>query len=161
MTFDSSSPLETEQLGELIGSLLTPASTVALYGDLGGGKTCFTRGLVKGVAPQSAHLVASPTYSIMNEYAGTPPVYHFDFYRTSGSSELVELGFDDYFNGDGICVIEWPERIEDALPPNCIKIHFDYLDDLQRKITIETAGNPKTVEILELLTTHRQQQKKL
>lgn len=141
------SATETERLGERLGALLESGVFIALYGDLGGGKTCFTRGLVAAVAPQSRNLVASPTFAIMNEYPGTRPVYHFDFYRLSGCSEILELGFDDYFDGVGICVAEWAERLGDLMPPRHIRIEFEQAGGDDRRITLTAS----TVDLQSLL----------
>jgi tRNA threonylcarbamoyladenosine biosynthesis protein TsaE len=131
---------ETEQLGVCIGSLLHPGCFVALQGDLGGGKTCLTRGVVASVAPQSAHLVASPTYAIMNCYPGNTPVYHFDFYRLSGDNDIVELGFEEHFYGDGVCIVEWSERLTELLPLDILTILFEYSGENQRNITLTSSG---------------------
>ena len=137
----SSSPDETEKLGRELGSLLSAGAFVALRGTLGGGKTCFTRGIVASVTPESAHLVASPTFAIMNSYNGTIPVYHFDFYRMTGDNDIAELGFDDYFYGDGVCVVEWSERLSDLLPTDRITVEFNYSsDDDQRLINMTSSG---------------------
>jgi tRNA threonylcarbamoyladenosine biosynthesis protein TsaE len=146
----SNSALETEALGEQLGSLLSSGILVALQGGLGGGKTCFTRGIVAAVAPHSAHLVASPTFAIMNSYSGNTPVYHFDFYRLSGDNEIAELGLDEYFCSDGVCVIEWSERLFDLLPDDYIAVLFEYSGDDQRYITLSAFG-PKSLDILEEL----------
>lgn len=140
MIFISDSQQTTEELGSKLGQLLTKGSFVSLFGGLGGGKTCFVRGVVEAAAPESAHLVASPTFAIMNEYPGPLPVYHFDMYRLSGSCEIIELGFDDYFHGSGICIIEWSERLGELLPPDRLSITFEQLGDDQRTITIEAYG---------------------
>jgi len=136
----SLSATQTEETGRSLGSLLHAGSFLALYGDLGGGKTCFTRGVVAAVAPESAHLVASPTYAIMNEYPGPLPVYHFDFYRLTSGDEIVELGFDDYFNGSGVCIAEWSERLGTALPTEHLAITFAHGGDDCRKIVLEARG---------------------
>lgn len=140
LTLVSRSSQETEGLGRLFGSLLTRGSFVALRGELGSGKTCFTRGIVAGAAPASAHLVASPTFAIMNEYPGSPPVYHFDFYRLAGAGEIAELGFEEYFLGSGICVVEWSERLHDLLPDEHVIVSLVYEDNDQRTLTFEGAG---------------------
>jgi tRNA threonylcarbamoyladenosine biosynthesis protein TsaE len=136
----SNSALETEELGAQLGSLLTAGTLVALQGGLGGGKTCFTRGIVKTAAPQSAHLVASPTFAIMNSYFGNTSVYHFDFYRLTGDNDIAELGFDEYFSGEGVCVIEWSERLFELLPDDYITVRFEYSGDDQRFITLTALG---------------------
>ena len=130
---------ETESIGRALGALLSPGVFVALRGDLGGGKTCFSRGIVAAVAPGSSHLVASPTFAIMNEYPGAVPVFHFDFYRLSGAGEIEELGFHDFFSGTGICIAEWPERLGDHIPGNLITVSFEYLDEQCRKLSISSA----------------------
>lgn len=156
----TASPGETEAVGAYIGSLLQPGSFLALQGDLGGGKTCLTRGVVTSLAPQSAHLVASPTYAIMNCYPGSTPVYHFDFYRLAGDNDIDELGFEEYFYGDGVCVVEWSERLEELLPEDVLTILFEYAGNDRRLITITSSGQ-KADNILEQLVEKYQQQKKL
>lgn len=146
----SSSPGETERLGSIIGSLLQPGSFLALRGDLGGGKTCFTRGVVASLAPQSKGLVASPTYAIMNCYTGSTPVYHFDFYRLTCDDDIAELGFEEYFYGDGVCVVEWSERLAELMPPDVLTLLFEYAGDEKRRITI-TGYGPKSDTVLECL----------
>jgi tRNA threonylcarbamoyladenosine biosynthesis protein TsaE len=136
----TASSRETEQLGACIGSLLHPGCFVSLQGDLGGGKTCLTRGVVASVAPQSAHLVASPTYAIMNCYPGNTPVYHFDFYRLAGDNDIAELGFEELFYGDGVCIVEWSERLTELLPLDVITILFEYAGEDQRNITLTSSG---------------------
>ena len=153
----SCSPLETEELGSQLGLILPPGSFLALRGNLGGGKTCFTRGIVASAAPDSAHMVASPTYAIMNSYPGPVPVYHFDFYRLSGDDDVAELGFEEYFYGKGVCVVEWSERLKELLPADHLTIAFDYLEDDRRCITI-TACGPVSARILEQLAEQRRQE---
>lgn len=156
----SGSPRETELLGSHIGSLLRSGSFLALRGDLGGGKTCLTRGVVASLAPQSVHLVASPTYAIMNCYPGDPPVYHFDFYRLTGDDDIAELGFEEYFYGDGVCVVEWSERLVELLPFDVLTLLFEYAGESQRLITLTSSGQ-KSGMVLEQLNEKLQQQKSL
>ncbi|HXE97886.1 MAG TPA: tRNA (adenosine(37)-N6)-threonylcarbamoyltransferase complex ATPase subunit type 1 TsaE [Dongiaceae bacterium] len=144
------SPGETEELGTCIGSLLHPGSFLALRGDLGSGKTCLTRGLVASLAPQSAHLVASPTYAIMNCYPGSTPVYHFDFYRLAGDDDIAELGFEEYFYGDGVCVVEWSERLAELIPDDMLTLLLEYAGENQRLITITSSGQ-KSDNVLDRL----------
>jgi tRNA threonylcarbamoyladenosine biosynthesis protein TsaE len=136
----SRSAAQTEATGRALGSLLHKGAFLALFGDLGGGKTCFTRGVVAALAPESAHLVASPTYAIMNEYPGPLPVYHFDFYRLASGDEIAELGFDDYFQGSGVCIAEWSERLGDRLPPDHLGISFAHDGGDCRRIVFEARG---------------------
>jgi tRNA threonylcarbamoyladenosine biosynthesis protein TsaE len=151
----SNSPFETEKLGAELGSLLSAGAFIALQGDLGCGKTCFTHGIVASAAPQNAHLVASPTFAIMNSYFGNTPVYHFDFYRLTGDNDVAELGLDDYFYGDGVCVIEWSERLLELLPDDYIAVRFEYSGDSRRFITLTASGSisQNTLERLARLRT--------
>jgi tRNA threonylcarbamoyladenosine biosynthesis protein TsaE len=160
LQISSASPEETEQLGATIGSLLQTGFFLALRGGLGGGKTCLTRGLVAALAPQSSQLVASPTYAIMNSYPGTIPVYHFDFYRLSGDDDIAELGFEEYFYGDGVSIVEWSERLTDLLPPDVLTLQFEYAGDKRRMITVYSSGI-KSDMVIEQLSSKLLQQKKL
>ena len=140
MVLLSRSAARTEEIGRTLGGLLQAGSFLALFGDLGGGKTCFTRGVVAAIAPDSAHLVASPTYAIMNEYPGPLPVYHFDFYRLASGDEVAELGFDDYFQDKGVCIAEWSERLGGMLPSEHLSITFVHCEGDCRRIVIEARG---------------------
>lgn len=151
LTFKSSSAKETEKTGFLLGTLLDNVSCIALYGDLGGGKTCFTRGLVSSITPEKAHLVASPTFSIMNEYAGiNKTIYHFDFYRLSGCNDIYDMGFDNYFTDNGICIIEWAERLEGFYPEDSITVNFVYVDETCRTLEFNATGN-ESHRVLQIL----------
>jgi tRNA threonylcarbamoyladenosine biosynthesis protein TsaE len=148
----SRSAARTEEIGRILGALLHRGAFLALFGELGGGKTCFARGVVAAVAPESAHLVASPTYAIMNEYPGPLPVYHFDFYRLASGDEIVELGFDDYFRDNGVCIAEWAERLGNAMPLDHLRITFEHEGDDCRKIVLEAAGEDSRVLLGSLKT---------
>ena len=112
-----------------------------MNGELGGGKTCFTRGVVATAAPESVHLVASPTFAIMNEYPASIPVRHFDFYRFTSSEDIEELGFEDYFLDEGICVVEWAEKLKGLLPEEHLEITFFHVDDNVRNIVFTACGS--------------------
>jgi len=140
LSIQTHSPEETEALGSRLGNVLHPGAFLALRGELGGGKTCFTRGIVSALAPESSHLVASPTFAIMNEYPGRTPVYHFDFYRLGSGDEIIELGFEDYFQGSGVCVAEWSERLGELTPADCLLIRFEHSGDETRTIVFEATG---------------------
>jgi tRNA threonylcarbamoyladenosine biosynthesis protein TsaE len=150
--FLTNSPEETEALGRHLGALLGPGAFLALRGDLGGGKTCFTRGVVQAVAPESAHLVASPTFAVMNHYPGRLPVYHFDFYRMAGEDDIADLGFAEYLHGEGVCIVEWSERLESLLPADHLRITFDYAGDERRRITLEARGPGPEILLSSLLS---------
>ena len=122
--FTTESPGETQALGEKLGKTFKPGDVIALIGDLGTGKTCLTQGIARGVGIAPHEIVSSPSYILINEYSGTVPIYHIDLYRLENSEEIAELGLSEYVEGDGICIIEWAERMADALPDTCIKIHI-------------------------------------
>jgi tRNA threonylcarbamoyladenosine biosynthesis protein TsaE len=154
----SRSAAQTEEIGRTLGALLYKGAFLALYGDLGGGKTCFTRGVVATLTPESAHLVASPTYAIMNEYPGPIPVYHFDFYRLTSVDEIAELGFDDYFQNNGICIAEWSERMGDMLPPDHLSITFEHDGGDCRKIILEARGANYRTLLVKMRAQHNSQE---
>lgn len=148
--FETHTPEQTEELGKELGKLLEQGDIVTLAGELGGGKTCFVRGLVASVAPSSLNMVASPTFAILNEYPGQPPVMHYDCYRLRGSDDAIELGLNEHLEGQNICLIEWPDRITEILPDNRIDIKFEYAGETDRKITFSPIGK-KAVEHLKKL----------
>ncbi|KAA0895391.1 tRNA (adenosine(37)-N6)-threonylcarbamoyltransferase complex ATPase subunit type 1 TsaE [Oryzomonas rubra] len=150
-TFHTNSPGETEELGRQVGALLEQGAFLALRGELGGGKTCFTRGVVQAAAPESAHLVASPTFAIMNQYPGRVPIYHFDFYRMAGEADIDDLGFTEYLQGEGVCIVEWSERLKDLLPADHLCITFRYDGDDRRRITLEARGASSEILLSRLL----------
>jgi tRNA threonylcarbamoyladenosine biosynthesis protein TsaE len=123
-TFKTETPEETQALGEKLGKTLKQGDVIALIGDLGTGKTCLTQGIARGVGIAPNEIVSSPSYILINEYSGTVPIYHIDLYRLENSEEIAELGLSEYVEGDGICIIEWAERMADALPDTCIRIHI-------------------------------------
>lgn len=136
-TFKTESPEETQALGEELGKTLKPGDVIALIGDLGTGKTCLTQGIARGVGIAPDEVVSSPSYILINEYNGTIPIYHIDLYRLENAEEIAELGLGEYIEGDGICIIEWAERIADGLPHTCTKIHITWEDENTRSINIQ------------------------
>ncbi len=134
------SPHETELLGQKIGAAIHGKNVfLALYGDLGAGKTAFVRGLASILSPGSR--VKSPTYTIVNEYRrGDYPLFHFDFYRISSEEELDAMGFDEYLTS-GICVGEWSENLGSRLPSDALIIRIEKLGESERKITIDGMTN--------------------
>lgn len=126
---------ETEHAGEALAKTLLPFSVVALFGDLGAGKTAFVRGMARGLGSTSR--VTSPTFTIVNEYSGSLELFHFDMYRLGSSEELFDIGWDDYLTRGGVCVVEWSENVNDAFDGTEIKVTIDKLSDTDRKITIE------------------------
>lgn len=118
MTYITKNERETESLGERFAKSLKPGCIVALRGEMGAGKTVFVRGVAKGLGIDAR--VTSPTYTIVNEYNTTPPMFHFDLYRLGSADELFEIGFDDYLARGGICLIEWFENAEDEYSPDIV-----------------------------------------
>ena len=131
------SPEETQTLGEELGRTLKAGDVVALIGDLGSGKTCLTQGIARGVGIAPGEVVSSPSYILINEYDGEIPIYHIDLYRLETFAEIAELGLGEYMNSDGICIIEWAERMAEGLPDTCIKIHIAWEDENTRSIKIQ------------------------
>ena len=130
----SASPEETEAAGERLGRGLRPGAVVALTGELGAGKTCFIQGLVRGLG--AAVRATSPTFVLINQYAGRLPVYHVDAYRTESLAELVDLGLLELMNGEGVTLIEWADKLPSLLPPDAIHVTVDGVGDEPRRITI-------------------------
>ena len=135
MRYLTHAPEETEALGEHLASVLKAGDVIAFYGDLGAGKTAFTRGLARGLGIQGP--VVSPTYTIVNEYlSGKLPLFHFDMYLLETADDLFDIGWEDYLERGGICAVEWSENVEDALG-GAIRVCIRRIDDTQREITIE------------------------
>lgn len=136
MKFLTHSEQETEQLGEQLAKKLKPGTVIAYEGDLGAGKTAFTRGLARGLG--ITERVTSPTYTIVNEYLGKIPLFHFDMYRLSSSEELFDIGWEDYLERGGILAVEWSERVADAMEnPLRISIRRNPEEENGRIITLE------------------------
>ena len=135
MEFITHSPAETEAIGAALGKILTPGTVIAYRGDLGAGKTAFTRGLAKGLGCRE--IVTSPTYTIVNEYlGGRLPLFHFDMYRLRSSDDLFDIGWEDYLDRGGVCAVEWSENVEDAME-DAICITIEKLGEDSRQITLE------------------------
>jgi len=134
MEFTTHSPAETEVVGAALAAKLSPGAVIAYRGDLGAGKTAFTRGLARGLGIQDP--VTSPTYTIVNEYlSGKMPLFHFDMYRLNTADDLFDIGWDDYLERGGVCAVEWSENVEDALE-DPITVTIEKLSDNDRRITI-------------------------
>lgn len=131
---------DTEKLGEKIGQKVQPGTVIALIGDLGTGKTTLTKSIARGLGVTET--VTSPTFNIIREYrSGRLPLYHFDVYRIGDPDEMFELGYEEYFYGDGICVVEWADIIEELLPEDAVVITIDRgASDEEREYEIEGAA---------------------
>ena len=141
MEFLTHSPDETQRVGAALAKTLRGGEVIAFLGDLGAGKTAFTRGLAEGLGVTDA--VTSPTYTIVNEYlTGRLPLFHFDMYRLGSSEELFDIGWEDYLARGGVCAVEWSENVQDALEAP-ITVRIDRVPDVDdcRRITI-TGGKP-------------------
>ena len=129
---------ETEAVGQALAKQLSAGDIVAMYGDLGAGKTAFVRGMARGLDSQDP--VSSPTFTIVNEYSGRLKLYHFDAYRLASSDELYDIGWDDYTGSGGVCVVEWSENISDIYDGTQTSVKIERISERGRKITIERAG---------------------
>ena len=135
MQFITNSPAETEKIGAALSRVLSPGTVIAYRGDLGAGKTAFTRGLARGLGVNDP--VTSPTYTIVNEYlGGRCPLFHFDMYRLHSSDDLWDIGWEDYLERGGVCAVEWSENVADALE-DPVFITIEKLGEESRRITIE------------------------
>ena len=135
--FITNSELETEKVGERLAKAVSGGAVVAMYGDLGAGKTAFVRGMARGMGLTCR--VSSPTFTIVNEYLGERELIHFDMYRLSGADELFDIGWEDYISRGAVCVVEWSENVQDAFFGDEVVVRIEKLNDTDRKITIEGA----------------------
>lgn len=126
---------QTELLGEEIAAGLRGGTVVALFGGLGMGKTALVRGMARVLAPEA--LVSSPTFALVNDYGGQPPLVHFDMYRVSGYEDVETTGYFDYLDAGAILVVEWSENILAALPEDALRVTFERTGETSRRITIE------------------------
>ncbi len=124
MTIESFSPQQTESIGFELGQKAKAGDIYCLSGDLGVGKTVFTRGFAKGIGVEEEY-ITSPTFTIINEYDGRLKLYHFDVYRIGSIEEMDDTGYEEYFFGDGVCLIEWAELIEEIIPPDAVWINIE------------------------------------
>ncbi len=135
MQYITNSPAETEAIGAALGKIIEPGTVIAYRGDLGAGKTAFTRGLARGLG--CTEIVTSPTYTIVNEYlGGRIPLFHFDMYRLRCSDDLFDIGWEDYLDRGGVCAVEWSENVDDAME-DAVYITIEKLGEDSRRITLE------------------------
>jgi tRNA threonylcarbamoyladenosine biosynthesis protein TsaE len=130
------SPEETVAVGERFGRALQPGAVVALIGELGAGKTHFVKGVALGLGVSDPARVNSPTFVLVNEYAGRLPIFHLDAYRLRGSGDLNEIGFDEILESGGVVLIEWADRVPAAIPANAITVRFEVVSPTERRVTI-------------------------
>ena len=142
LLFTSNSPDDTLSIARALGAALRPGDVVALYGDLGVGKTLFCKGVGEalGISPDR---ILSPTFTIVTEHAGTVPLTHIDVYRLEGGArEADEIGMRELLSGDGVCLVEWAEKINELLPTDCIQVRFTFSGDDRREIAIAAPDLP-------------------
>ena len=148
LTLDIADLAATESFGRRLGGLLFPGAVVALVGQLGAGKTHLTRAVAEGLDVKNTAAVNSPTFVLIQEYPARLPIYHFDAYRLSGSREFAELGADEYFRGDGVCLVEWADKVNAAMPVEHLRIEIEIVDADRRRFHL-TATGERYVKLLE------------
>jgi len=132
---------ETEGLGRKLGAMLFPGAVIALIGQLGAGKTHFTRAIAEGLGVRNPASVNSPTFVLIQEYPARLPIYHFDAYRLKTSREFAELGAEEYFRGDGVCIVEWADRVPDSMPEERLEIAIRITGETARLFEVSAFGN--------------------
>ena len=138
MVIETASEAQTVLAGAEVGKQLLPGDVLAFYGDLGAGKTAFIRGVARGLGVTAR--VSSPTFTIVNEYPGPTPLFHFDMYRLGSSDELFEIGWEDYLARGGVCCVEWTENVADAMPAEAVTVTMEKTGDTTRRITVTGGG---------------------
>jgi tRNA threonylcarbamoyladenosine biosynthesis protein TsaE len=160
-TVTSESFEETVKLGKMLGTLAGPGDIIAMTGDLGSGKTHFAMGVARGLGVAPSVPVTSPTFTLLNCYSGRLPLYHFDLYRLAGAVDLYDLGFEEYFYGEGVCLIEWAERLGDSMPDERLEVSFVYVDESRRTISFTPTGSRYVQMAAALHVLHHAEQKNL
>lgn len=137
---DLHSPEETTDFGRRLGGMLYPGAVVALIGTLGAGKTHLVRAVAEGLGVRDSRVVSSPTFVLIQEYPGRVPIYHFDAYRLRSLDEFFDLGAHEYFESDGVCLVEWADRVTGALPNEHLAIRFEVTGERTRRLHITAVG---------------------
>jgi tRNA threonylcarbamoyladenosine biosynthesis protein TsaE len=140
LTVDLPDLAATEALGRRLGALLFPGAVVALVGPLGAGKTHLARAIALGAGVPDGRVVTSPTFVLIQEYRGRLPVYHFDAYRLRGEGEFFDLGAHEYLEGDGVCLVEWADRVPGCLPSDHLRVTLEVTGESSRRATFEARG---------------------
>lgn len=139
--YDALDLSDTETLGRRLGEFLVPGTVIALIGQLGAGKTHLTRAIAQGLQIRNPAVVTSPTFVLIQEYHARLPIAHFDAYRLRDDREFLDLGADEYFRGDGVCIVEWADRVPDVLPPDRLEIRIEVLGPNSRRFHIRGYGS--------------------
>ncbi|MDQ5985723.1 MAG: tRNA threonylcarbamoyladenosine biosynthesis protein TsaE [Syntrophus sp. SKADARSKE-3] len=124
-------------MGKILGECAEKGDLIALIGDLGTGKTCLTQGIARGLGVPETYAVTSPTFTLINEYPGRHILYHLDVYRLSGANDMEDMGYEDYFYGKGVTVIEWAEKILEILPGHTLYVRLAYKGDTEREVCVK------------------------
>lgn len=154
--FLSQSSKQTMNLGRLLARQLLAGDILAFFGELGAGKTCFIKGICQGLGVPENVYITSPTFVIINRYIGRLPIYHFDFYRLSCLEEIIDLGYEEFFFGKGICLIEWADRAENLLPDDYFKISMHHISPKERKIEILAYGSDHQKRLSKLHSIYKE-----
>jgi tRNA threonylcarbamoyladenosine biosynthesis protein TsaE len=140
LTLDLPDPSATDVFGRRLAGSLFAGAVVALIGPLGAGKTHLVRAIAEGLDIPDSRVVTSPTFVLIQEYPARLPIYHFDAYRLNSAGDFLDLGAHEYFEGSGVCLVEWADRVESCLPEEYLRIHFDVTGEASRRLTIEARG---------------------
>lgn len=140
ITLDITHPLTTTRLGVLLGQTAAVGDVVLLWGDLGAGKTTLTQSIGQGLGVPEDAYITSPTFALLHEYPGRIPLYHMDLYRLSTENDVLELGFEEYIYGDGICVIEWPDRLGSLQPEEHLAVRLGFTSTGGRQAELRANG---------------------
>jgi tRNA threonylcarbamoyladenosine biosynthesis protein TsaE len=155
---DLPNPTATAALGRLIGKLLFPGSVAALVGPLGAGKTYLVRAIAEGLHIADSRIVSSPTFVLIHEYLARLPIYHFDAYRLHNEREFAELGVQEYFECNGVCLVEWADKVANLLPVEHLHVHFEVTGESSRRATLSASG-PQHVNLLQTLTAEARRER--
>ena len=147
-TIQSESDEKTIAFGRILGGFLRRGDVVGLVGELGSGKTWFTKGIAQGLGIPAGTVVTSPTFALVNEYEGVVTLYHMDIYRLENEGEFVSAGLEEYLYADGVTVVEWADRWPGILPDHGVEVRFEILDDRHRGITF-SGRHPRAEEMIE------------
>lgn len=150
ISFETKSERETILLGKKLGSLLAEGDVVALIGELGSGKTCFTKGLAQGLGVTEDIVVTSPSFALANEYPGRCSLFHIDAYRLETLDDFLSAGLDEYFYAGGVVAVEWADRWPEVLPSRGVKVEFEFIEDTCRRIKF-TGFDARAAEKIETL----------
>jgi tRNA threonylcarbamoyladenosine biosynthesis protein TsaE len=140
MGFEIANFAETEAFGRRLGELLFPGAVVALVGPLGAGKTHLARAIAEGLGVRNSVIVTSPTFVLIQEYPARLPIFHFDAYRLSGAREFLDLGVEEYYQAGGVCLIEWADRVAEALPIEHLRVEINVIDADRRRFILSATG---------------------